>query len=79
MNRFNKYEAVRIVTIIEPIKGRVLSSGYDPPRIPKIGQIGIVVDLSQEGRYLVERIDSRGCTEWLCEFREDEIEKVISE
>jgi hypothetical protein len=69
---------VRIVNIVEPIRDRILSSNYDPQGVPKIGQIGIIVRLKRQDRYLVERIDARGKTEWLCEFRDDEIEKVIS-
>jgi hypothetical protein len=76
MHRFNKYSAVRIVTIVEPINNRLLSSSYDPPSMPKIGQIGLVVRRRSRDRYLVERLDGRGRTEWLCEFHEDEIEKV---
>ena len=76
MHRFNKYSAVRIVSIIEPIKDRLLSSSYDPPSMPKIGQIGLVVRRRSRDRYLVERLDGRGRTEWLCEFHENEIEKV---
>lgn len=78
MYRFNKYDAVRIVSLIEPINERLLSSGYDPPSMPKIGQIGLVIRRKRQGRYLVERLDGRGCTEWLCELHEDEIEKVFS-
>ncbi len=78
MHRFNKYSAVRIVTIIEPIEDRLVSSSYDPPGMPKIGQIGLVVRRKSRDRYLVERLDGRGCTEWLCEFHENEIEKVSS-
>jgi hypothetical protein len=76
MHRFNKYSAVRIVTIVDPIKDRLLSSSYDPPILPKIGQIGLVVRRNSQNGYLVERLDGRGCTEWLCEFQENEIEKV---
>ena len=76
MHRFNKYSAVRIVTIVEPIDNRLLSSSYDPPSMPKIGQIGLVVRRRSRDRYLVERLDGRGRTEWLCEFHKDEIEKV---
>lgn len=78
MTRINKYSAVRIVSLIEPINDRLHSSSYNPPSIPKIGQIGLVVRRKSQGRYLVERLDDRGCTEWLCEFHEDEIEKVPS-
>jgi hypothetical protein len=78
MHRFNKYSAVRIVTIVESINDRLLSSSYDPPSMPKIGQIGLVVRRKSQDRYLVERLDGRGCTEWLCEFHEDEIEEVSS-
>ena len=76
MHRFNKYSAVRIVNLNEPINDRLHSSSYDPPSMPKIGQIGIVVRRKSQDRYLVERLDGRGCTEWLCEFHKDEIEKV---
>ena len=78
MHRFKKYDAVRIGTIIEPINDRLLSSSYDPQGVPKIGQIGLIVRLKRQDRYLVERIDGRGRTEWLCELHEDEIEKVFS-
>ena len=78
MHRINKYSAVRIVSLIEPINDRLLSSGYDPPSMPKIGQIGLVVRRKRRGRYLVERLDGSGRTEWLCELHEDEIEKVFS-
>ena len=78
MHRFNKYSAVRIVTLAEPINDRLVSSGYDPPSMPKIGQIGLVVRRKSQDRYLVERIDGRGCTEWLCEFHKDEIERAYS-
>jgi len=77
MPRINKYSAVRIVNLIEPINDRLLSSSYDPPSMPKIGQVGLVVRRKTQGRYLVERLDDRGGTEWLCELHEDEIEKVL--
>jgi hypothetical protein len=76
MHRINKYSAVRIVTLNEPINNRLISSSFDPPGMPKIGQIGLVVR-RRRGRYLVERLDGRGRTEWLCELHEDEIEKVL--
>jgi hypothetical protein len=76
MHRFKKYSAVRIVTINKPIEDRLLSSSYDPPGMPKIGQVGLVVRRNSRSCYLVERLDGRGRTEWLCEFHEDEIEKV---
>jgi hypothetical protein len=76
MQRFNKYTAVRILTIVEPIGDRLFSSSYDPPSMPKIGQIGLVVRRRSRDRYLVERLDGHGRTEWLCEFHENEIEKV---
>jgi hypothetical protein len=76
MHRFKKYSAVRIMSIDKPIKDRLFSSSYDPPGMPKIGQIGLVVRRNSRSAYLVERLDGRGRTEWLCEFHEDEIEKV---
>lgn len=55
---------------------RDVDSSVDPPRQPRIGEIGTIVDEVGDGIYLVERSTDDGRTLWLAEFLASELELV---
>ncbi len=55
---------------------RVIDSSLDPPRQPRIGEIGMVVEEVADGIYLVERCTDDGRALWMAEFLAHELERV---
>lgn len=54
---------------------RPISSTFNSPPQPVVGDVAIIVDRTAEGTgYLVEKVLSDGRTEWLAVFAEDELE-----
>jgi len=71
------YATVRIVKLREDVDHSVISSSFDVPPRPAVGDIGTIVDPTSDFTlYLVERARSDGYTDWLATFSEDELEIV---
>jgi hypothetical protein len=72
------YATVRIRQLTQPLED------YDPWRVnvrpPHVGETGTLIEvLTADGlpnKYVVERCDSDGIDEWLCDFWAEEIELV---
>ena len=68
-----EYSDVKIVRITGDASSRIISSSYDSPKIPAIGDVGIVVDRQKDGSYIVENVEGDGYTAWLAWFRRSEL------
>ena len=55
---------------------RDVDGSLDPPRQPRIGEIGIIVEQVGDDIYLVERATDDGRTLWVAEFLGTELELV---
>lgn len=69
------YASVRIVQLRSDMDHTPISSSFDSPSLPAVGDIATIVDRTAEGTgYLVERVRRDGRTEWVAIFAEDELE-----
>jgi hypothetical protein len=71
---FQSGDTVRIIRLIEP--ERDVTSAFDIPSQPHVGQIATVIDDVGDGIYLVERTTDDGASAWLAEFEGSELELV---
>ncbi len=72
-----EYAQVRIIRIEGDPAMRVISSSYDPPLIPQVGDSATVVDVqSAAGRYVVELVEPDARAKWVAWFHEAELERV---
>ena len=71
---FYPADLVRVVSLEG--EERDVDSSIDPPRQPRVGEIGTIVDEVGDGIYLVERSTDDGRTLWLAEFLASELELV---
>ena len=55
---------------------RAVDSSVHPPRQPRIGEIGTVVEEVAQGIYLVERSTDDGRVLWMAEFLASELERA---
>ena len=55
---------------------RDVDGPLDPPRQPRIGEIGTIIDQVGDDIYLVERCTDDGRTLWIAEFLGTELELV---
>jgi len=75
MRDFPNYAAVRIVHLRADLDHAPISSSFDNPPHPAIGDIATIVDRTPDGAgYLVEKVRRDGRTDWLVLFAEDELE-----
>jgi hypothetical protein len=72
VNTFKQYQRVKIKIVPEILSERNFDSGFTPNKIPKINQEGIIIDCNGK-IHTVERVNKNGITEWICDFREDEL------
>jgi hypothetical protein len=63
---FHRADIVRIARLAED--ERDVDGTLDPPRQPRIGEIGTIVDQVGDDIYLVERCTDDGRTLWIAEF-----------
>ena len=73
-----EYAQVRIIRIDGDPATRVISSSYDPPLIPQVGDSATVVDVQSEpaARYIVELVEPDARAKWIAWFHETELERV---
>ena len=72
------YVDVCIIRIEGDPAGRVISFGNDPPILPAVGQIAMIIhpyDAAKD-QYIVEFGDPDGTTRWIGWFHADELEPV---
>lgn len=75
MRGLPNYATVRIVQLRPEIDHTPISSSFDSPSSPEVGDIATIVDRAAEGTgYLVEKVQGDGRTEWLALFAEDELQ-----
>ena len=55
---------------------RAVDSSVDPPRHPRVGEMGTVVEEVADDIYLVERCTDDGRVLWVAEFLATELELV---
>ena len=55
---------------------RDVDGSLDPPRQPRVGEIGTIVEQVDDDIYLVERCTDDGRTLWLAEFLGTELELI---
>ena len=67
-------DLVRVIQLEHP--ERDVDSSIDPPRQPRIGEIGIVIEEVADEIYLVERRTDDGRSLWMAEFLASELELV---
>jgi hypothetical protein len=72
MSTFKQYQRVKIKIVPESLSDRNLDSSFTPPNIPMIDHEGIIID-SNGKLHTVERVDKEGFTEWICDFKEEEL------
>ena len=69
------YVAVRIVRLRSDVDHTPISSSFDKPPQPAIGDVATIVDRTADGtRYVVEKVRCDGRTEWVATFAEEELE-----
>jgi len=67
-------DVVRVVQLEDD--DRAVDSSVDPPRRPRIGETGTVVEEVADDIYLVERCTDDGRVLWVTEFLASELELV---
>jgi hypothetical protein len=72
MKTFKEYDAVKIVKLLEA--NRSYNWRNSISRLPRTGDIGMMVDILRERTYIVEMTDSKGQPIWLADFLEEELE-----
>jgi hypothetical protein len=55
---------------------RDVDGPLDPPRQPRIGEVGTIIDQVGDDIYLVERCTDDGRTLWIAEFLGTELELI---
>ncbi len=68
-----EYTRVKIARIDGDVEARIISSSYDPPNPPTVGEEGIVVHELEGGDYVVEKVEPNGYSTWIAWFRESEL------
>jgi len=77
MLKLPTYATVRIVKLRGDVDHSVITSSFDVPPVPAIGDVGTIVDPTADLKlYLVEKARPDGYTDWLATFAEDELEIV---
>ena len=71
---FYPADVVRIARLAED--ERDVDGSLDPPRQPRIGEIGTIIEQVGDDIYLVERCTDDGRTLWMAEFLAAELELV---
>jgi hypothetical protein len=74
MAAFIPADLVRIVQL--EADERDVDSSVDPPRQPRVGELGTVVEEVADGIYLIERCTDDGRVLWVAEFLASELELV---
>jgi hypothetical protein len=64
--RFELSDVVRVQQLTVPTR-EVDGPGADPPQ-PRIGELGIIVDVLGDDLYLVEHVTDDGRAVWMAEF-----------
>ena len=67
-------DRVRIVQLEDD--DRAVDSSLDPPRLPRLGETGTVLEEVADNVYLVERSTDDGRVLWVAEFLSSELELV---
>lgn len=67
---FKEFDIVRIARLASA--ERYISSSFDPPIQPAVGDEGTVIDI-QPGEYGVEDVDHNGYTRWFAYFAAEEL------
>jgi hypothetical protein len=75
--RFELSDVVRVQQLTVPTR-EVDGPGADPPQ-PRIGELGVVVDLLGDELYLVEHVTDDGRPVWMAEFLAVELALVRRE
>ena len=77
MLKLPTYATVRIVKLRDDVDHTVISSSFEAPPTPAVGDIATIVDPTSDFKlYLVEKARPDGYTDWLATFAEDELEIV---
>lgn len=69
---FELFDTVRLVDIIT--RQRALHDTASSGEAPQLGETGTIVEILDDGVYLVECTEDAGAPRWLGEFLEDELE-----
>jgi hypothetical protein len=67
-------DLVRVIQLEHP--ERDVDSSIDPPRQPRVGELGTVIEEVADGIYLVERRTDDGRSLWMAEFLAGELELI---
>jgi len=74
--RFQEYDVVRITRLLTP--SRENSGTEAVRRQPQVGDVGTIVyvlhDAGTDSKYVVERVNEKGMTVWLCDFDHKELD-----
>jgi hypothetical protein len=73
MSKFRLYDVVQVVQVPQDLSS--LGPATRPPRVGDTGTIVMAYDSPSEG-YTVEAVATDGCTEWLMDFRPQDLERV---
>ncbi|HEX6058398.1 MAG TPA: hypothetical protein VFZ11_05215 [Gemmatimonadaceae bacterium] len=71
---FELFDTVRLVDVVA--RERILHDTDAGGGTPQLGDTGTVVEIIDDGLYLVESTEEEGGSRWLAEFLEDELEIV---